>query len=33
MEMTTRYVGEFSWINLPPKPFNSKGVREFKFLS
>ena len=33
IEIATRYVGWFSWINLPPKSFNSKDVREFKFLS
>ena len=25
IEIATRYVGWFSWINLPPKSFNSKG--------
>ena len=32
-EIATRYVGWFTWINLPPKSFNSKDIREFKFLS
>ena len=31
MEMTTRYVGWFSWINLPPKSFNSKDVPNSSF--
>lgn len=32
MEMTTRYVGWFSWINQPPKSFNSKKYANSSFV-